>query len=165
MSQTAITKLVGLLAIAATSLTDLRATQGPTDLLADQADAVVVAEVLSGQQTGYDVAFVLLITRTIKGGLAAGTAVNVSGGVRRSGSGSLRGHYGLWFLKKAGGQWALLPVIQAVALGTGTYIPLSKDAACIDQYHVAARHDERPHRGRTRGSFAKQAHSHSASHS
>lgn len=121
------TKLMFWLALTATLLPTLRADKGETDRLADQADAVVVGELLSGQQSGRSLAFVLSVTRTIKGDLTPGATVNVSGSTRLSLTRSLRGHYGIWFLKKTGSQWRLLPVMPgAAALEASCYFPVSK---------------------------------------
>ena len=91
----------------------LLAEKRTTDRLADQADAVVVADVQSGRQSGYAVAFVLSIIRTIKGDLLPGATVNVSWGCALRANKDLQGNYGLWFLRKAGvSQWTLLAVLQ-----------------------------------------------------
>jgi hypothetical protein len=108
-------------------LSSLRASKGSTDDLADKADAVVVAQVQSGQQTGHTVAFVLSISRTIKGDLAPGSVINVSGSAGMPLNRTFQGQYGLWFLQKAGGSWALLPLIQKnLLLEASGYVPLPK---------------------------------------
>ena len=78
----------------------LLAEKRTTDRLADQADAVVVADVQSGRQSGYAVAFVLSIVRTIKGDLLPGATANVSWGCALPANKDLKGNYGLWFLRK-----------------------------------------------------------------
>jgi len=125
VSRTAMTKLIGFLAIAA-SLPSLRANKGPTDSLADRADAVVVAEVQSGLHAGPSLAVVLSVVRAIKGNLAAGATINVSAdaGGNIGGTGGIRGGwYGLWFLKRADGQWTALPSLEEL-LHSPPYIPL-----------------------------------------
>ena len=99
--------------IIAAGIPCLLAEKRTTDRLADQADAVVVADVQSGRQSGYAVAFVLSIVRTIKGDLLPGATVNVLWGCALPANKDLKGNYGLWFLRKAGGsQWTLLAVLQ-----------------------------------------------------
>jgi hypothetical protein len=107
------------------------AEEGSTDWLARDADAVVVGETLSGAQTGNSFALVLSVTRTLKGDVAAGAAVDVVGSVRNSSTGVLQMKlYGLWFLKRAGDRWELLPVFpNCLTLNTGCFVPLSKTAS------------------------------------
>jgi hypothetical protein len=124
-------KPVGMMLLAAACLPNLRAEKGATDLLADQADAIVAAEVSLGQQTGRSLAFDLLISRTVKGDLVPGSTVSVTGGNGVSAAISvnrkLSGQFGLWFLKRTGGHWEFLPVIQGGAtLETSGYVPLLK---------------------------------------
>lgn len=106
----------------------LRAQKGPTDLLADQSDAIVVARVQSGQQTGPAASMVLSISRLVKGDLSPGAVISVSATVasaRTSATRTLTQMYGLWFLTRRNGQWISLPVIQGGAsLETAGYIPL-----------------------------------------
>ena len=104
------------------------AAKDATDLMADQADAVVVGEIESGQQTGQDVAFTLSIIRSLKGELSLGTTVNLTGPqMSVPMTRSLNGQYGLWFLKKSGSRWTFLPLIQhGVSLESSGYIPLQK---------------------------------------
>jgi hypothetical protein len=128
MNLSAIAKLVGILALTG-SLPVHCADKGPTDLLADKADAVVVGEVQSGQQTGNSAAFVLSIVRTIKGDLAAGDTINVSGTTGGQVNRTLQGDYGLWFLRKSAAQWTFLST--SLSLGEGFlegagYLPLVK---------------------------------------
>ena len=106
----------------------LLAQKGATDILADKADAVVVGEVISGQQTGRSLAFILSVIRTLKGALAPGEKLDVSGGpVALSYNGPIGAHYGIWFLKKSGTQWGLLPINQRiVTLDSSGYLPLPK---------------------------------------
>ena len=120
-------KLAICLAVALTASSSAWADEGETDRLADRADAVVVGELLSGQQAGHSLSFVLSVTRILKGDLTAGATVNVAGRTGLSLSRSLRGHYGIWFLQKTGTQWRLLPLLPgAAALETSGYLPVSK---------------------------------------
>src|SRR5258708_3411970 len=129
MNQTAIIRLTRFLVLMVAFLTSICAS-GPASDLADKADAVVVAEVQSGEQAGQTVGFVLAISRALKGDLSAGTTINVSGTVGLSTNRSLRGQYGLWFLKKAGGQWAFLPLIQGNgSLETAGYVPFPRTSS------------------------------------
>jgi len=66
--------------IIAAGISCLLAEKRMIDRLADRADAVVVADVQSGRQSGYAIAFVLSVVRTIKGDLLPGATVNVSWG-------------------------------------------------------------------------------------
>jgi hypothetical protein len=110
-----------------------QAAKGPTDLLADQADAVVVGQIQSGQQNGYSVHMALLVVRTLKGALAAGAVVNVGGTTGIAQNKSLGGQYGLWFLKSTGGGWAFLPASPGRApLETSAYLPLLTTASPSD---------------------------------
>ena len=107
-----------------------QAAKGPTDLLADQADAVVVGQIRSGQQNGYSVYMALSVVRTLKGTLTAGTVVNVGGTAGTAVTRNLGGQYGLWFLKNASGGWAFLPVSQGRAtLETSAFFPLPTAAS------------------------------------
>jgi hypothetical protein len=130
MNQTGVPKVIGLvvcLIIAASSVTRLGADKRPTDTLADGSDAVVLAEIRSGQQSGNVATFFLSIQRTLKGSLAVGTVISVSGRSSVSGNRSLGGQYGLWFLKNTVGQWGLMPVIAGGAtLESSGYVPLPK---------------------------------------
>ena len=88
----------------------MQAEKRTNDRLADSADAVVLGEVQSGWQTGYSVSFVLSVTRTLKGELQPGAAANVTwqSAMRTEAPKDLRGHYGLWFLRRTGAsQWRL----------------------------------------------------------
>src|SRR3954454_6511065 len=58
------TRLIGVLSLCLFAA-DIRAGKGPTDVLADQADAVVVGNIQSGQQNGQSLAFMLSVVRTI----------------------------------------------------------------------------------------------------
>lgn len=100
--------LLLMTAAAGVCQTGSQASEGPPELLANQADAVVVGQVQSGQQTGYSVNFALSVVRSLKGALTAGTTVKVTGSVGSAQSRTLGGQYGLWFLKSAGGGWELL---------------------------------------------------------
>ncbi len=101
---------------------------GALDRLADKADAVVVGEIQSGQQAGHSVTLVLLVVRAIKGDLANGTLLNVSGEVRNSLTAQLVGKTcGLWFLKQNDSRWTVLPVLQSPSLlDTGAFVPFLK---------------------------------------
>lgn len=120
-------KLVFCLAITLTASSSVWADKGETDRLADRADAVVVGELFSGKQAGHSLSFVLSVTRILKGDLIGRATVNVSGRMGLSLSGSLGGHYGIWFLQRTGTQWRLLPLLPgAAALETSGYLPISK---------------------------------------
>jgi hypothetical protein len=101
--------------------------EGSTDRLAGDADAVVIGETLSGVQTGNSVALVLSVIRAIKGDLAAGATLDVTGRVKLSLTGDLQSkHYGLWFLKRAGDHWAFIPVFpNCPTLNLGCFVPFS----------------------------------------
>lgn len=129
MNQHRMRRLIGLAVIAVVCLASphIASAQGE---LPNRADAVVVAELESGRQTGHALSFTLSIVRTLKGNLAPGTTISVSGSAGDSRDGSLGGHYGLWFLKEAGGQWALIPAFSSnVSLDYSGYLPLSKTAS------------------------------------
>src|SRR5258706_92207 len=123
-------KMIFCLAAAWACLAKPGVEKGTTDRLTDDADAVVVGEVQSGQQTGSSLTFALSISRVIKGDVTSGTTINVTGNTRLSLTRTVGGHYGLWFLKKAGGQWLLIPGhAGGAALETSGYFPLSKVAS------------------------------------
>ncbi len=90
------------------------ADKGLTDFMADKADAVVVGEVQSGQQSGRSAIFVLVVDRCLKGDVPSGTAINVRWDEAwPSRNVSLPAGYGMWFLQKAvNGTWTLVPVKQ-----------------------------------------------------
>lgn len=92
--------------------------------IADQASAVVVGEVLSGQQSGNSAVFTLAVVRTLKGSASPGSTITVNTSVSRSAYRDLTGSYGMWFLSTVGAQSSLLPV-QAGVFDTA-YYPLSK---------------------------------------
>jgi hypothetical protein len=102
------------------------ARQGP----AEKADAIVVGELRSGNAAGNSSVFTLVVVRTIKGALNVGDAAEVSWSGPLLGNGDPKGHYGLWFLKRAGtGAWGLLPADEGQAPGIGAYFRLSTSAA------------------------------------
>ena len=114
----------------ALALPAIGADVGPTDRLLAAADAVVVARVQSGTQTGYTASLTLSVESTIKGTLSAGDVVPATWSTGLSGNRDLTGGYGLWFLKQGtGGHWTPL------ALGSGqipfemAYVRLSSGAA------------------------------------
>jgi len=118
------------LGVVALALPAIGADIGPTDRLLATADAVVVARVQSGTQTGYIASFALSVESTIKGPLSAGGVVAATWSTGLSASRDLTGGYGLWFLKQGtGGQW------NPLALGSGqipfemAYVRLSSGAA------------------------------------
>ena len=80
------------------------------DRVIDQADAIVVGELQSGQQSGYAVTFVLSVVRALKGELSTGAVVSVSAASALRSDRTLKGNYGLWFLRKSAG-WTLLSVV------------------------------------------------------
>src|SRR5258706_587301 len=116
--------------LAVSALNCVGADKGLTDFMADKADAVVVGEVQSGQQSGRSAIFVLVVSRCLKGDVPSGTAINVRWDEAwPSRNVSLPAGYGMWFLQKAGnGTWTLVPVKQ----GQGkvpfelSYFPFSK---------------------------------------
>lgn len=95
--------------------------------LADQADAIVVGEVASGRQTGNSAMFTLSVARTLKGDVTPGALITVNAALQRSGDRDLTGSYGMWFLRKIGSQWVLLP--SQNGLFDTAYYPLSKAAS------------------------------------
>jgi hypothetical protein len=102
-----------------------------TDVLSNQADAIVVAEVQNGQQTGQHVSMDLAIERVIKGTLLAGTSVNVQWDASWPPVNAvLPAHYGVWFLSTtSSGRWRLLPVKDGRIPVQLAYFPLSKSTA------------------------------------
>jgi hypothetical protein len=102
-----------------------------TDVLSNQADAIIVAEVQNGQQAGRQVSMALAIERVIKGTLPVGTSVNV----RWDASwppvkAVLPAYYGVWFLTAtSSGHWVLLPVRDGRIPVQLAYFPLSKSNA------------------------------------
>jgi hypothetical protein len=120
------TKLTFILAFGA-ALPCVQAQKRTTDRLTDEADAVVVGEVQSGRQSGYSVAFVLSISRTLKGDFPPGTLVNVTWSCALRAQKDLKGNYGLWFLRKtAGSQWSLQPVLQGQFPFEAAYFPVPR---------------------------------------
>jgi hypothetical protein len=108
----------------------LPADSGPSDILAERADAIVVAEVTSGKVTNNSFDFVVAVTRSVKGGFVPGESVHVVGQVGRSADRSFHGNFGLWFLKVTGdGSFQLLPVRQGGWFETSAYFPLAKTAS------------------------------------
>src|ERR1700694_5567663 len=84
----------------------------------DRADAVVVGEGSSGQQTGSHVSFMLRVDRALKGSIAPGTVVGVEWArapmVPTPQQHS--GEYGVWFLQAAStGPWQPLPATHSNA--------------------------------------------------
>jgi hypothetical protein len=100
---------------------------GTTATLADQAAAVVVGEVTSGRQTGNSATFTLSVVRTLKGDVIPGAVLTVNAALQRSADRDLAGTYGMWFLRKIGSQWLLLPAQNG--LFDTIYYPLSKAAS------------------------------------
>jgi hypothetical protein len=125
MSQRVMTKLSFILAFGA-ALPSLQAEKRTTDRLADEADAIVVGEVQSGRQSGYSVAFVLSVTRTLKGDLPPGAVVNVTWGCALRANKDLKANYGLWFLRREGGQWTLRRVLEGTVPFEFSYFPLPR---------------------------------------
>lgn len=126
MNHTGLAKPLFILAFVA-ALPSLDAERRAIDRLADKADAVVVGEVRSGQQTGTSVAFVLSVARTLKGDLRPGGAVSVSWVSPLKANKDLKGKYGLWFLRKASGtDWALQRVREGWVPLEFAYFPLPK---------------------------------------
>lgn len=103
------------------------ATPAAAAAIADQASAIVVGEIASGRQTGNSALFTLSVVRTLKGDVSPGTPLSVNAALQRSGDRDLAGNYGLWFLRKAGSQWVLLPAQNGVF--DTAYYPLSKAAS------------------------------------
>jgi hypothetical protein len=104
----------------------LRGAAGQTDRAIDQADAIVVAEVQSGHQSGFSATFVLSIVRTLKGSVLPGTTVNATWGSMLRAERDLKGGYGLWFLRQIGaGRWTLAPPNPQVPYEFA-YYPMSK---------------------------------------
>jgi hypothetical protein len=68
---------VGLWALILAASNCMLAETSGTDALATQADAIVVGEVQSGQQTDRSLSFLLTISRVIKGNLVNGTTISV----------------------------------------------------------------------------------------
>lgn len=96
--------------------------------LSDEADAVVVAGVQSGQQTGSSLSLALSVTRTIKGDISAGATLTVSGVCAESINRDLAGKYGMFFLRGTNAdRWTLLPVVNGYGF-EGAYYPLSPTA-------------------------------------
>ena len=93
------------------------------DNVADLADAIVVGEVLSLQQTGSQVAFTLQVDRNLKGNIVPTSVIQVEwdrAPVTRTPQ-QISGQYGMWFLRtNANGAWQLLP-----ATHSNTPLPLS----------------------------------------
>jgi hypothetical protein len=113
-------------ALATAILASCSTARSQTNSLADQADAIVVGQLQTGQQNGNSVSFVLSVARSAKGNFTTGATINVSGACCKAASRSLQGQYGLWFLKKAGSQWTFLPVNQGGAfLESSAFFPLS----------------------------------------
>lgn len=85
-------------------------------------DAVVVAEVISGRQTGKAANCVLLINRTLKGSLLPNDRVNVSWNSWLGFDQDLTGKYGMWHLNQLpSGAWVLRQVDRGVP-----YVPMPK---------------------------------------
>ncbi len=121
------TRRLGLIFLTSAALCRVHAQAPSAYPQADQADAIVVGEVQSGRQGGHPLAFALFVVRSIKGDLAPGAAISVSGAVGLAGNRDLKGHYGIFFLRKArDGQWTLLPVLQGGVPFETAYFPLSK---------------------------------------
>jgi len=118
---------VGLWALILAASNCMLAETSGTDALATQADAIVVGEVQSGQQTDRSLSFLLTISRVIKGNLVNGTTISVQWEAAWRGNGSLNGDYGMWFLQKTQiGTWTLLPVKQGRVPFQSSYFALSK---------------------------------------
>jgi hypothetical protein len=102
---------------------------GPIDKVAQQADAIVVAEVQTGTQTGRSASLVLSVTRVLKGSMQNGDAVTVLWSSGQSGSRNLTGSYGLWFLKRAANTtWYLLSLANGQIPIELAYLQLAKGA-------------------------------------
>src|SRR5712671_17391 len=78
--------------------------------VSDQADSILVGEVLSGQQSGSRVAFKLRADRTLKGNMLPWTVIDVEWDralITRRPQG-ISGQYGMWFLRaNTNGVWQL----------------------------------------------------------
>lgn len=117
------TQLLACLSITTTFASPF-ADKGETDRLADRADAVIVGELLTGQQTGRSLSFSIAATRVIKGGVSPGALLNVVALSRVSMFRTLGGNYGVWFLRRTGAQWRLLPIMPSIAaLEASGYFP------------------------------------------
>ncbi len=87
-----------------------------TQTVADRADAVVVAEIASGQQSAAYATFSLLVTRTIKGNIAPGAMISVEwkNAATVPSATTLSGEFGMWFLAAGTPSlWELLPYSSA----------------------------------------------------
>lgn len=129
--------LSALFALAA--IPALQGEKRTTDRLLDEAQAVVVAEVQSGQQVGYSAAFTLSVVRTLKGSFGPGDTINVAWGSTLTANKSLKGDYGLWFLSQAavGGPWTLKGVLQGQYPFEFAYFPLPKASSLASLNTVA----------------------------
>lgn len=114
--------------------------------MTDRADAVVVGEVSSGQQTGSHVSFMLRVDRALKGSIAPGTVVSVEWARAPVVSTPLQhsGEYGVWFLQAAStGAWHLLPATHSnapIPLALACY-PLPKGSVPSVITTAASPHD------------------------
>jgi hypothetical protein len=112
------------------AFTQVEAAKRTMDALADQADAVVIGDVQAGQQSGHSVFFILAVSRTVKGGVQPGAALNVQWQAGLRMNGQLPGGYGLFFLRKnLDGSWTLLPVAQGQFPFEGSYVPMPRTNA------------------------------------
>jgi hypothetical protein len=129
MTHSPSTQIVSLLMTMIPLMTTLWAETGPIDVLTNRADAVVVGEIQSGQQSANSAAFTLLVVRSIKGNLSVNQNLSVRGALSGRDR-SLGGQCGLWFLRKAGTQWILLPWTgSGTLLESSGYLPLSKSSS------------------------------------
>lgn len=90
-------------------------------------DSVIVAEVISGRQTGKVATCVLLVSRTIKGSLLPNDRVNVSWNTWLGFDRNLAGNYGIWHLNQLpSGGWLLRQVDR-----DKPYVPLQKGVSPV----------------------------------
>jgi hypothetical protein len=140
MLVTIVKRVVTLILTAASLCFSRAADKGLTDALVAQADAIVVGEIVSGQQSGSNVALSLSVARVSKGTAQVGTMINVQwSNAWPNRNTSFSGLYGMWFLKQSQLTWNLIPVAQGqVALETSYFRlpegsgPTTSASAAID---------------------------------
>jgi hypothetical protein len=122
-------KKLGLATIAISMVT-VAAGQPKSYALADQADAIVVGEIQSGQQNGRNISLSLSVDRSLKGDAPPGGVLNISGSASSARNRDLKGAYGMFFLQKNGNSpWKLLPTAKGSLPFELNYFALPKNPA------------------------------------
>ena len=107
--------------------------------LTSDSDAIIVGEVSGATGSGTSAYLLLRVARAIKGDLLPGTLIKATAlqvADAPSEGGRLKGLIGIWFLKKSGGSWAVMPTVAGRVPPSQQMIPVPAappPALAIDQ--------------------------------